>query len=320
MMNRRHALAALPTLVSGSALAATPVPVPGLVLPGALRGGRFFLDVKLAGGGAVRALASTAGVLYGVESLATRLGVTRAVGSGRRMAALRASWTSLFGSAGLPAPGAGPAELVFMAAEGREAVLLDGAELVLGAPWFAQRCWSWDGRAGTLSLMPSDTRPKGAATADLGFARNSAGQPSSHFPRLTAQVAGDSLDLLFDSGAAVNLAPASVSALQALGDSGPALRAVCRISASVAARWRQAHPDWPCLDAAPDQPALIRAPGLSLAGVARGPLWFAVMPDTTLADLSTLTDRPLQGTLGASALSSWRLTLDYAAARVFVEA
>jgi hypothetical protein len=137
---------------------------------------------------------------------------------------------------------------------------------------------------------------------------------------LTVQVAGDSLDLLFDTGAAVNLLPASVAALQALGDSGPALRAICHISATVATRWRQTHPDWPWLDAVAEQPALIRAPGLSLAGVARGPLWFAVMPDATLADLSALTDRPLQGTLGASALSTWRLTLDYPSARVFVEA
>lgn len=291
-------------------------------MPGSLRGGRFFLDVPLARGGTVSALLSTAGVLYGVEPLAMRLGVTRAVGSGRRMAALRAPWATLFGAQGLPAPGAGPAELVFMAADGQDAALLDGAELVLGAPWFAQRCWAWDGRAGTLALLPAGSRPAGAASAPLGFARNSAGQPSSHFARMTVQVAGETLALLFDTGSAVPLAPASLASLQAQGDSGPAVRAVCRISASVASRWRQVHPDWPWLDAvaSAEQPALIRVPGLSLAGVSRGPLWFAVMPDATLDDLSTLTEQALQGTLGASALSHWRLTLDYRTATVYVEA
>jgi hypothetical protein len=320
MLNRRHALAALPTLVGAAALAASPSPT-GRVLPATVRGERFFLDVPLARGGTVRALLSSAGVLYGAESLATRLGVTRAVGSGRRLAALRAPWTTVFGAQGLPAPGAGPAELVFMAADGQDAGILDGAELVLGAPWFAQRSWTWDGRAGSLTWWPPGARPASAATAPVGFARNAAGQPSSHFARLMVQVAGETLALLFDTGAAVQLAPASLAALQAAGDRGPALRAVCRISAATAARWHQTHPDWPWLDAvaALDQPAMIRVPGLSLAGVSRGPLWFAAMSDATLADLSGLTDRPLQGTLGASALSEWRLTLDYRAATVTVE-
>lgn len=321
MLNRRHALAALPTLVGVGALAAA-APVPGgRLLPGTLQGGRFFLDVKLAKGGTVRALLSTAGVLYGAESLASRLGVTRAVGSGRRLAALRAPWTTVFGAQGLPAPGVGPAELVFMAVDGQEASLLEGAELVLGAPWFAQRCWAWDGRVGSVTLLPPGTRPTPGATAAVGFARNAAGQPNSHFARLTVQVAGETFALLFDTGAAVQLAPASLATLQAAGDRGPALRAVCRINAATTARWHQAHPDWPWLDAVPalDQPAMIRVPGLSLAGVSRGPLWFAAMPEATLADLSGLTDLAVQGTLGASALSEWRLTLDYRAATVTVE-
>jgi hypothetical protein len=130
---------------------------------------------------------------------------------------------------------------------------------------------------------------------------------------------GDSLDLLFDTGATITL---SDSALAALGDRGPPARGTSFITQSVFTRWRQWHPDWRVIERADrvlDMP-MILVPEVTIAGHTVGPAWFTMRPDRNFHQyMSQWMDRRIDGALGGSVLRYFRVTLDYPGAAAMFE-
>ena len=182
----------------------------------------------------------------------------------------------------------------------------------LGRTWFADRVWLFDYPGRSLALVTGGA-PASAPEhrVPLGFQTDSAGRRTTHFPRITAAVDGDSLDLLFDTGATVNLTPA---ALAALGDGGPAQRGTSFITQSVFKRWRAAHPDWRVVDSADmvGNAPMIEVPRVTVAGHEVGPVWFTVRPDRAFHEwMAQWMDRPLDGALGGSALRYFRVLVNY---------
>jgi hypothetical protein len=182
----------------------------------------------------------------------------------------------------------------------------------LGRTWFADRVWLFDYPGRSLALVKGGV-PASAPEhrVPLGFQTDSAGRRTTHFPRITAVVDGDSLDLLFDTGATVSLTPA---ALAALGGGGPAQRGTSFITQSVFTGWRAAHPDWRIVDSADmlGNAPMIEVPRVTVAGHEVGPVWFTVRPDRAFHEwMAQWMDRPLDGALGGSALRYFRVLVNY---------
>jgi hypothetical protein len=189
---------------------------------------------------------------------------------------------------------------------------LDG---MLGQAWFADRVWTFDYPAERLLLWPDSTRParfESAHIVPLGFRTESTGTRVLSFPRIRVQIDGDSLDMLFDTGATARV-PAA--ALEAVADGLPAERATSFITSSVLARWRARHPDWRVVDDADVTISgmhMIEVPAVSIAGFDAGPVWFTERPDRNFHEyMSSFMDRRVEGALGGSLLKYFRITLDY---------
>lgn len=186
----------------------------------------------------------------------------------------------------------------------------------LGRLWFADRVWTFDYPAQRLLFHSVDSirveESKGGVL--LGFQVDSAGRRTMHFPSIRIAVAGDSLDLLFDTGATVTL---TESALAIVGDGGPARRASSFISAAVFDGWRAEHQDWRVVERATGFDAdLIQVPRITIGEHEVGPVWFERRPAGVFEkQMSRWMDREIVGALGGNALRFFRVTVDYPNAR-----
>ncbi|NOT07938.1 MAG: hypothetical protein HOP28_07005 [Gemmatimonadales bacterium] len=283
----------IPLRIVADRLYATPVTLRGDTL-------LFYLDT---GGGA--------NMVY--ERALPRLGTAaewmRTDGDSTRVAAMPAFTRE----ASIPAPGrasfTGERLMVFPAPN--DETLDDG---FLGRTWFADRIWVIDYPAASLSLLEMGASAPAVPAAHrvpLGFKVNATGQRMMHFPRIRVEIDGDSLDLLFDTGAMVVLTD---PALAALGDGGPRIRGTSFIAENVFNRWRRRHPGWRVIEHADrtiDMP-MIEVPHITLGGHQVGPVWFTVRPDRSFHEyMSQWMDQRIEGALGGSAFKYFRITLDY---------
>lgn len=194
----------------------------------------------------------------------------------------------------------------------------------LGRMWFADRVWVFDYPRQSLTLLGDAARAVASPhLVPLGFQRDSAGRRTRHFPRIRVAVDGDSLDLLFDTGATVSLTDSARVTLVAWGFDGPAERGTSFIAQSVFERWRAAHPDWRVIEGADRaferEWAMIEVPLLAIAGYQVGPVWFTMRSTRSFQGMSTAMDAPIEGALGGSALKYFRITVDYPSATAMFE-
>lgn len=190
----------------------------------------------------------------------------------------------------------------------------------LGRTWFADRVWRLDYLGHTLALLDAATTKALSHRAALGFQVDSTGRRTTHFARIRAEIDGDSLDLLFDTGATVSLTDAGWAALRTDGE--PRERGTSFITQSVFERWRQRHPNWRVVEQA-DQVLnmpMILVPEVRVGGYTVGPAWFTMRPDKNFHQfMSQWMDRRVDGALGGSVLRFFRVTLDYPGAMATFE-
>ena len=184
---------------------------------------------------------------------------------------------------------------------------------MLGQAWFADRVWTFDYPRRQLLLRADGDLPSADAAhqVSLGFKINAAGKHGANYPRITVQIAGAPVDLLFDTGASTQL---SAAALAVVKDDRPAIRAASFIAESIFAQWHTGHPDWRTVERgeAGTGLAMIEVPAVLVAGYTVGPVWFTARPDAAIHDtMSGNTDKRVDGALGGNALHDFRVTLDY---------
>lgn len=217
--------------------------------------------------------------------------------------------------ASIPPPGSGL--LPVFPAEGEGKSMADrGLDGMLGQAWFGDRIWTFDYPGKRLVLHGSTPPPAAGARETPLYFQSRDGRRSSHFPRIQAEVDGQTLDLLFDTGAQSPLTPEAIAKIGPGGD----LRASSFIARTVFERWRKNHPDWPVLEKgeAGTNMDLIRAGNVRVAGFDTGPAWFAVRPDKNFTEwMAQWMDKPILGALGASALHPFRITTDYPASKAW---
>lgn len=191
--------------------------------------------------------------------------------------------------------------------------LLDYVDGILGQAWFADRVWTFDYFAGTMtchgagkSLLGQEER-----CVRLYFQEDGDGKRNNSFPRIQAVIDGEPIDFLFDTGATLNV---SEQGLAELNDDGGRQRGTCFITESVFRRWMKRNPHWRIIDKAEQRTGLpiIEVPEVTIAGYTVGPVWFTFRPDPNFHQyISDLMDRRVEGALGGSVLQYFRVTVDY---------
>lgn len=281
-------------------------------IPADFAGGRVIVHVVTAAGDTLRFFTDTGGgtaMIYPHAVARLGLVVDSVEADGERTAVV--DFPPLPPGSAFPLPGGYFAGrlLVFPP----QPTIHGGEDGMLGRVWFADRVWTFDHPAGRLLLRAPGDVPAAdpAHVVPLGFRVDGRGERTMHFPRIRVEVDGDSLDLLYDSGATLALTD---SAHAALADGGPAIRGTSFITASVFDRWRDRHPDWRVVEGAERGTgmSIIQVPRVSIAGWEVGPVWFTRRPDRAFHEyMSQWMDRRVEGALGGSALAYFRVTVDY---------
>jgi len=294
-------------LVSVAVLSAGsyPHPTPGrpASLPVQLVENRFILTPRLESGRVVRLYSDTGG---GHTILAPELVKALGLPVERRDAGPDVppltEWPRWAPGASLPPPAEGV--LVMPLTQ-----LGPGLDGFLGQDWFRDRTWTFDYPGKRLLLRSGGDLPPGAR---IPFHLPKPGPESAAFGRITIEIDGQTLDVLFDTGATTELTP---DALAKGGDGRPASRATSFMKAAIFDRWRSAHPDWPVLAKAEARSGadMIRVPEVVVAGQKVGPVWFTRRPDPAFDSfMSSMMDAPVVGAFGGSGLQYFRITVDYA--------
>jgi hypothetical protein len=185
----------------------------------------------------------------------------------------------------------------------------------LGYQWFGDRIWTFDYPAKRLLFHP--TAPPispNARQVRLDFAIDSTGRRLSQQANLDIVVDGDSLSMIFDTGATIWL---SQDALTRVADGGRSERSSSHIFRWVFERLHQRHPDWPVIEKADLWMglALIRVPSVTVAGYELGPTWFSVLDGPTTPPTVPASEpawrRRRGGTIGGSLLRNFVVTADW---------
>lgn len=274
-------------------------------LPARFTADRIFIDLPARAGDTLHLYTDTGGGLFVLTEAARRVGWADTTGLHLAGVAVDSQFPDPLGVPDRRVPILTPPETRFTDFDG-----------MLGQAWFADRVWTFDYANGALLLHEAAPPiPAGAQTAPLGFRADSSGRRVLSFPRIVAVVDGDTLHLLFDTGATGFL---TAQAVAALGDQAPAVRATSFISSEVLNRWRQAHSDWRVLENADDiipGMRMIEVPEVTVAGFTVGPVWFTERPDRNFHEfMSQFMDRRVDGALGGNAFRFFRITVDYPAA------
>jgi hypothetical protein len=303
--------------LTGSLLAAEPArrasPRPAVELPATDEANRFFVTPVTPKGEKLRLYTDSGGGLFLLAGTVQRLGLPRHTVSEGKETMEETELPAFRPGASIPPPLKNHGGL-FLLPAGQKKGFLAGTDGLLGQAWFSGRVWTWDYPGGLLLWLPDGGLPAvdPSHRVTLGFQTDKAGQRTADFPRLAVAVDGETLDLLFDTGAMVSLSP---EALAKLGDKGPAERGTSFIAAVHFDGWRKKHPDWRVIENADlgvkGEP-MIEVPALTVAGYTVGPVWFTRRPDKNFHQfMSQFMDRQVEGALGGSALRFFRVTVDY---------
>ncbi|MEM7803371.1 MAG: hypothetical protein AAF545_00460 [Pseudomonadota bacterium] len=207
---------------------------------------------------------------------------------------------------------------------GNLAVVPDGrleADGFLGSRWFAGGVWVFDYDAKTLALADSSSPYASWVMTPLGFRSDKSGSRDLNFPRVTIEVAGESLEMLLDTGATALVTEESAPTLTARAGQRVGTSYIVR---SIFERWQSQNPNWRVLvagDAVLGKPMpMIEVPEITVSGVRIGPVWFAQRPDANFREwMSQMTDKTLDGAIGGSALRHLRFVLDYPAGEMYLQ-
>jgi hypothetical protein len=190
----------------------------------------------------------------------------------------------------------------------------------LGGRWFADGIWMFDYLAKTLHRL-DDFHPGDAAfhRVSLGFQANANGARTMHFPSIDVVIDGETLPMLYDSGATATTTESSAAEFGV--EPGTEI-GTSFIERSVFQRWIEANPDWRTVEEADKKGGqlrrMIEVPAITVAGYTVGPVWFAEQPDGAFQSyMAGMMDRPTWGALGGSALKYCVVVLDYPGAAAY---
>ncbi|MEF3313208.1 hypothetical protein PV433_30400 [Paenibacillus sp. GYB004] len=193
--------------------------------------------------------------------------------------------------------------------------VLEGLDGLIGQAWFADRVWVFDYILRQFIYDP-DVIAGGAMkdsphTVPLGFLHNDQGSRMNSFPRIQVKIDGEVVDLLFDTGASIEL---SEQGAAGYADDGGRVRGTSFITLSLFQKWKRRNPDWRVIERAEQHTGLpvIEVPEVEVAGYTVGPVWFTARPDPNFHTyISQWMDRRVEGALGGSCFRYFRITAHF---------
>lgn len=300
---------ALASLAACSAAAAPPPTEPAagrhdLELPVVMTEHRWFLQTTTASGAPIQIFLDSAGGMYLTPDAVARLQLVR---------------RDIREDDGKPVPGVAFPALAVPGVPVPETMPVSSQSLVgdgdgmFGAPWFAPHTFTFDYPRRKLTLRTPGDLPRvpAAHTARVSFQDEGNGRHAP-YGRIQMIVEGEPIEMLFDTGATVQL---TETAVRALGGSST-LRATSFIADGVFQAWRKAHPAWRVIEAAgrvrDKAVPMIEVPRVTVGGYEVGPVWFTWRSDKEFHDgMAQWMDRPVEGALGGSAFFDLRITVDW---------
>ena len=217
--------------------AASPKPV---VVPTEFRHERIFVVANAPDGRQVSFYTDSGGGFNAIRSsVAQRLGL--AVQREVDAAGKAIQWTgypSFMTRAGIPRPRWEPELKGRLVVTEADLFEVDG---FLGARWFGGGVWEIDYPHSSLSMLPTSWNSTGHddRRAPLGFHTTGNGRRDTHFARIAVMVDGESIDMLLDTGATLQLTEASGTAL---GLAAGTRVGASFITKSVFDKWVGRHP------------------------------------------------------------------------------
>lgn len=294
-----------------------------VVLPTQYDQDRFFVVPVIAGGDVFRLLTDTGGGVLFFDDAAMRLKLSVSGVSLSDYKGMAAKFPEFEEGKGIPTPktegdvipiAPGPVRM-------RLSWLTKDIDGIIGQGWFGDRVWTLDYPGRKMMVHPDGkvTTSEKAHLLELGFRTNDQGKRIMNYPRIEVSIAGKTINMLLATGSTMAI---TADALKAIGDEGPAVRAVSLISDSVFDEWKKDHPDWKVIANAEESSGepMIEVPELTIGGFNVHKVWFGQRPDNNFIDhFSNWTDKPVVGAIGGNVLKEFRVVLDYPNSKAWLE-
>ncbi len=195
--------------------------------------------------------------------------------------------------------------------------LFTGAAFV-GGTFFGRERWVIDYPNRKLLIDRSQGKIEGKFI-QAKFKSDASGKRPSNHPLIAVDVDGESLPVLFDTGATSWY---SEDAKKKVGVSSE-FPASCFIRKSVYLKWRKKNPNWKYIekgDRFNGGQDLIEVPAVIIAGHTVGPIWFAARNDREYDHFGKESfDARIDGAVGGSVLKHFRIIADYETGQFFFQ-
>lgn len=180
----------------------------------------------------------------------------------------------------------------------------------LGQDFFMNKSWTIDYPQQKVWVhTPINISEKDSANIQkIGFKKNKNQDNIFGHPSMTIEVEGDTIDVLFDTGATSVLTESGkqqfATTKKSIGSSF--------IAASIFRKWRAKYPDWKYYPKAEFLGDMIEVPKIKIGSYEVGPVLFSQRPDENWSQgmIATM-DKVVQGAIGGSVLKYFKVTIDY---------
>lgn len=197
-----------------------------------------------------------------------------------------------------------------MLEEGQNLLKTIPQDIFLGQFFFLGKAWTFDylNEKIYVNTPVIKTKANEKNIQYLGLKKDSAGNKLFGHPSIKIIVDGDTLDMLFDTGASFILTDSGKTKLNTEKES----LAGSFIARSVYDKWISRHPDWKIFSKSDMGTNIIEVPEIKIGQYIAGPVLFSVRPDEAWSEwMIKSMDKVVKGAVGGSALKFFKVKADY---------
>lgn len=183
-------------------------------------------------------------------------------------------------------------------------------EAFLGQDYFMNSSWTIDypNKQILVNTPLSESTVNQTNVQRIGLKKNSKNKSIYGHASMKIEVDGESIDVLFDTGATIVLSENGKKELNIdLKTIGASF-----IATSIFKKWREKHPNWKYYPKADMSKDIIEVPKIKISDIEVGPVLFSQRPDENWSKgMIHSMDKVVKGAIGGSALKYLKVTIDY---------
>ena len=183
-------------------------------------------------------------------------------------------------------------------------------DVFLGQHFFMGKAWTFDYLKEEIWVNTPihENKRNRKNIQNLGFKKNAEGRKLFGHPSMEVEIDGDTLDVLFDTGASFILSDSGQVKLE----TSQLSIAGSFIAKSIYTKWRSRHPDWKVFEKSDMNADIIEVPEIKIGTYAVGPVLFSVRPDESWSkNMINSMDKIVKGAIGGSGLGYFEIKVDY---------